>query len=138
MQTNWRRQASRRPTAVDGARTVTLQPASSTAQQIARYLLIGALVVLGAWMLRHFLPALCWAVVLAIATSKLYERWLSRFTGRQRHLWAALTFTTFVGVVLIVPLAYGGFVGAREALVLVRSLTDASGAPPELPRWVLT
>ena len=109
---------------------------SSTSQKIARYLLIGALVLLGAWMLQHFLPALCWAVVLAIGTSKLYDRWLRYFGGRHRHIWAALTFTTIVGLVLIVPLVYGGIIAVREAISLARALLDSSKGPPELPQWL--
>ena len=108
----------------------------TVAQKVARYALIGALVVLGAWMLQHFLPALCWAVVLAIGTSKLYDKWLPRFRGRHRDLWAALTFTTLVGVILIGPLAYGGIAAVREALSLLHHLRD-SQAPPELPPWLL-
>jgi len=45
---------------------------ASASQKIARYALICSLMLLGAWMLQHFLPALCWAGVLAIGTSKLY------------------------------------------------------------------
>src|ERR1700736_6675483 len=82
-------------------------PDVSFGQRIARYALIGLLVLMGAWMLQHFLPALCWAVVLAIGTSSLYDRWLARFQGKGRHIWAALTFTSFVGIVLIAPLVYG-------------------------------
>jgi predicted PurR-regulated permease PerM len=107
----------------------------SVSQKIARYLLIGALMLLGAWMLQHFLPALCWAVVLAIGTSKLYDRWLGYFGGRHRHIWAALTFTLIVGLVLIVPLVYGGIVAVREAISLARALLDSKG-PPELPQWL--
>ena len=105
------------------------------AQSIGRYLLIGSLVLLGGWMLRHFLPALCWAVVLAIATASLYDRWLARFHGTRRHLWAALTFTTMVGIVLIVPLVYGGVVAAREAISLARgkSISIASTVGAALP-----
>ena len=51
-------------------------PTTSVPQRIARYALIAFLVLLGLWMLRRFIPALCWAVVLAIATSSLYDRWL--------------------------------------------------------------
>jgi len=105
-------------------------------QKIARYLLIGALLLLGAWMLQHFLPALCWAIVLAIGTSKLYDRWLASFRGRHRHIWAALTFTTLVGLVLIVPLIYGGIVAVREAIALARTLLDSSKGAPELPQWL--
>jgi predicted PurR-regulated permease PerM len=107
----------------------------SASQKIARYLLIGALMLLGAWMLQHFLPALCWAVVLAIGTSKLYDRWLGYFRGRHRDVWAALTFTTLVGLVLIAPLVYGGIVAVKEAISLIRALLDSKG-PPELPQWL--
>lgn len=111
---------------------------ASVAQKIARYVLIGALISVGAWMLRHFIPALCWAVVLGIATSKLYDKWLAQFRGRRRHEWAALTFTCLVGLVLIVPLAYGAFLAVREALSLLHSWAEAGrNGPPELPQWLM-
>jgi len=109
---------------------------ASVSQKIARYALICALMLLGAWMLQHFLPALCLAGVLAIGTSKLYDRWLTYFPGRHRDVWAALTFTTIVGLVLIVPLVYGGIIAVREAISLVRTLLDSSKGPPELPQWL--
>jgi predicted PurR-regulated permease PerM len=105
-------------------------------QKIARYALIIALMLLGGWMLQHFLPALCWAVVLAIGTSKLYDRWLRNFGGKHRDIWAALTFTLIVGLVLIVPLIYGGIIAVREAISLARTLLDSSKGPPGLPDWV--
>jgi predicted PurR-regulated permease PerM len=111
-------------------------PDLSVAQKIARYLLIGALVLLGAWMLQHFLPALCWAVVLAIGTSKLYDRWLARFRGRHRDIWAALTFTILVGLILIGPLVYGGIIAVREAFALLHHLRDSKELPV-LPQWLL-
>ncbi len=87
-------------------------------------------------MLQHFLPALCWAVVLAIATSKWYDRWLATFRGRHRHIWAALTFTTLVGLILIVPMVYGGIIAVREAITLAHAMLDSSKGPPELPQWL--
>ena len=105
-------------------------------QKIARYALIIALMLLGGWMLQHFLPALCWAVVLAIGTSKLYDRWLHNFSGKHRDVWAALTFTLIVGLVLIVPLVYGGIIAVREAITFARTLLDPSKGPPGLPDWV--
>jgi predicted PurR-regulated permease PerM len=107
------------------------------AQKTARYVLIGALLLVGGWMLRRFMPALCWAVVLAIATSSLYERWLAKFHGKRRHVWAALTFTVIVGTVLLVPLIYGGFVAGREAIAVVREFAaSAANGPPPLPSWM--
>ncbi|MEA3151139.1 MAG: hypothetical protein QOD56_2078, partial [Gammaproteobacteria bacterium] len=60
------------------------------------------------------------------------------FHGKRRHIWAALTFTSFVGIVLIVPLVYGGIVAVREAISLAREFLESSkGGPPELPPWLL-
>ncbi len=109
---------------------------ASVYQKIARYGLISALILLGAWMLQHFLPALCWAGVLAVGTSKLYDRWLASFKGRHRHIWAALTFTALVGSILIVPMVYGGIIAAREAITLAHAMLDSSKGPPELPQWL--
>jgi predicted PurR-regulated permease PerM len=76
--------------------------------------------------------------VLAIGTSSLYDHWLARFSGKRRHIWAALTFTSIVGIVLIVPLIYGGVVAVREAISLARTFLDSKGGgPPELPQWLL-
>lgn len=66
----------------------------------------------------------------------MYDRWLAYFRGKHRHVWAALTFTTLVGLVLIVPLVYGGIIAVREAILLARTLLDSSKGPPELPQWL--
>src|SRR5258708_6159215 len=50
-------------------------------QRAALLVLTAALALLAIWVLRHFLPALAWAAVLAIATWPLYARllhWLPR------------------------------------------------------------
>lgn len=113
-------------------------PDESIAQKIARYALIGLLALLGAWMLQRFLSALCWAVVLAIGTSSVYDRWLARFRGKRRHVWAALTFTSIIGIVLVAPLVYGGIVAVREAISLTHHFVESSkGGLPELPPWLL-
>jgi predicted PurR-regulated permease PerM len=113
-------------------------PGASTPQKIARYVLIVVLLFAGAWMLRRFLPALAWAVVLAIATASLFERWSARFAGKGRNLWAALTFTLLIGIVLIAPLVYGGVIAVREAISLVRHYAEsAQGGPPPLPDWLM-
>jgi predicted PurR-regulated permease PerM len=113
-------------------------PGASTAQKTARYILIVVLVLVGAWMLRRFLPALAWAVVLAIATASLFNRWSARFPGKHRHLWAALSFTVLIGIVLIGPLVYGGVIAVREAISLLRHYAEsAQGGPPPLPDWLM-
>jgi len=112
-------------------------PSDSTAHKTARYALLGALLILGGWMLQRFLPALSWAVVLAVATTGLYDRWLRRFSGKHRDMWAALTFTAIVGLIVVLPLIYFGFVAVRETASLVHSFAEASQhGPPPLPPWV--
>jgi predicted PurR-regulated permease PerM len=113
-----------------------LTPDVSVSQKVARYGLILALMLLGGWMLQHFLAALCWAIVLAIGTSKLYDRWLRKFSGKHRDVWGALTFTTIVGLVLIAPLVYGGIIAVREAIALAKTLLDTSKGAPGLPDWL--
>ena len=109
----------------------------STAYKTARYVLVGALLLLGAWMLQRFLPALSWAVVLAVATASLYDRWLKRFGGRHRQVWAAVTFTAIVGAIVVVPLVYFGFIAVREFGALVRAFAETSHeGPPPLPLWI--
>jgi len=111
---------------------------ASGTQKVSRYVLVGCLFALGIWMLRRFVPALCWAAVLAIATSSLYDRWLSRFRGRHRHVWAAATFTSLIAIVLLVPLAYGAALAVGEAVSLVGAFIDsAHSGPPPLPEWIL-
>jgi len=109
----------------------------SPAQRAARYALIVSLAGLGVWMLWRFVPALCWAVVLAIATSTLYDRWMARFRGKHRRGWAAATFTALIGVVLIAPLIYAGALAVSEAISLVRSFFEATrNGAPEPPAWI--
>ena len=110
----------------------------SFAHKTARYILIGALLLLSAWMMRSFLPALCWAVVLAVASSSLYQRWLTRFRGTRREFWAALTFTLALALVVVIPLVYGGLVAVHEAAALIRTLTEtARNGGPVLPDWLM-
>jgi predicted PurR-regulated permease PerM len=112
-------------------------PAASGPQRAARYALILFLALMGAWMLRHFLPALTWAVILAIATWPLYTRWSLRFTSKRRELWSAITFTTIVGLVLVVPMIYGAVVALREAVTLIRAYLSSGPGSLSAPDWLI-
>ena len=108
-----------------------------TLQRAALLALTAALVLLAAWILRHFLPALAWAAVLAIATWPLYRRFLALLPGRQAaDVWAPLAFTLLVGVVFVLPLTLFGIEAGREAFVLVRwaRSIEENGLP--VPDWV--
>ena len=88
---------------------------SPRAQGAARVLLVLVLAALGLWILRAFLPALAWAVVLAIALGPLYDR-AERRLPRDRHniLLPALA-TLLVALVFLAPLAILAVQAAREA-----------------------
>ena len=110
-------------------------PEASVAQRIARYTLIGALMALGAWMLQHFLPG----AVLGRRCSRS-GRPRSTTAGYGASAASAGTsgppchFTSLVGIVLIVPLVYGGIVAVREAISLARSFLDSTTQRVRPPR----
>jgi len=109
---------------------------TSQGQRLALYILIAALVVLGAWTMRHFVDALAWAVILAIATWPWYEKWSKRIGKKPDHWLPAIAFTLLVALVLIVPLVSGAIVAAREGVGLLRHYAEAPDSPITLPSWL--
>jgi predicted PurR-regulated permease PerM len=109
-----------------------------TLQRAALLALTAALVLLAAWILRHFLPALAWAAVLAIATWPLYARFLALLPGPQAQaVWAPLAFTLVVGVVFVLPLTLFAIEAGREAFVLVRWARGIEQTGLPVPDWVM-
>src|SRR5258707_1135752 len=85
-------------TVPDAMSTLSGPPSS---RRLGQFALIAALVGIGVWIIWDFLPALAWAVVVAIAIWPLFER--SRL--RQWNRTAAAAAATFlIGLILIVPL----------------------------------
>ncbi len=106
-------------------------------QRAALLVLTAALMLLAIWILRHFLPALAWAAVLAIATWPLYARFLGLFPGAwQQAFWAPLLFTLLVGIVFVLPLTLFAIEVGREALVLVRWARTIEQTGLAVPDWV--
>src|SRR5215213_11578710 len=68
-----------------------------------RRLFAGVLTLLALWVVRDYLAALAWAVLIAVAAWPAYRRFEAAMPGR-RTLAPAL-FTLFAGLVLLVPLA---------------------------------
>ena len=109
-----------------------------TAQRAALLVLTAALALLALWILRHFLPALAWAGVLAIATWPLYARLLALFPGRWQHaVWAPLGFTLLVGIVFVLPLTLFAIEAGREAFVLMRWARGIEQTGLPVPDWVM-
>jgi len=90
-----------------------------------------ALLGLGVYTLWHFLSALVWAGIFAIALWPLYRRAIDRFgTGRHNILMPSV-FTLGVALIFIVPLTMVGIQMAHEARAAADWLRDAerSGLP---------
>ncbi|MEN0076377.1 MAG: AI-2E family transporter [Paracraurococcus sp.] len=102
---------------------------------LARAALVAGLVLFGLWTLHGFLPALVWAVILAIAAWPAFERAGRRWPG-QRRLALPILFTTALALLFLLPLALLAVQAGREAGGLLHWLQEAqrSGLPP--PDWL--
>jgi predicted PurR-regulated permease PerM len=104
-------------------------------QKIAWTALIVAIAAISVWMLRHFLPALAWAVVLAIATWPLRQMLMRRGFGKSA---AASALTLVLAVVLVLPLIWLGIQAAHESGAILEWINEVRqnglGTPPWLAR----
>jgi predicted PurR-regulated permease PerM len=118
----------------DGARPAL--PADAGSRQNVRIALALGLVVLAAWIAADFLPALAWAIVIAITTWPLYVRFAPLIPRPVRKLAGPAIFTIVVGIILLVPLmlALQQLAEASDAAVGWIGELQKGGAP--VPPWV--
>ena len=97
--------------------------------------LAAGLLLLGLWIARAFVPALLWALIIAIAIEPLYARAERRWPAHRPILLPAL-FTTAVALVVIVPVAIGLIraLGEWHDLAVWIAGVRANGLPP--PGWL--
>jgi predicted PurR-regulated permease PerM len=108
----------------------------SRAQTRSRVVLALALVLLGAWTLRGFLPALVWAVILAIALWPLYRRVERRWKPGGHNILLPALFTLGVALVFLVPLVVVVWQAGHEARALFHFLENARTSGIPVPDWV--
>jgi predicted PurR-regulated permease PerM len=101
-------------------------------QQLARIAFVLALCLTGLWMLSGLLPALLWAVVLAISTWAVRNRLAHRLGDTA----AAATLTAVIAVVLVLPLIVLAIQGVREAVSLVQWVRELRQEGLGTPAWV--
>ncbi len=113
-----------------------LDPTAARRTTIARVLLGSALCVFGLWLSWSFLPALIWAVIIAVAIDPLYLRAEQRWRGRRNQTILAAVITTVIALLVIVPMVIGIARAAREAYDVARWIAEAraNGIPP--PAWL--
>ncbi|MCW6510053.1 AI-2E family transporter [Lichenifustis flavocetrariae] len=105
-------------------------------QRNARISLVLLLVGLSLWTIHDFLPALVWAVVLAIAFWPFYQRSLRRFPPGKHNVVMPGLFTLGIGLVFGLPLIVVLIEGAREwhnVFAIYRHVTT-DGVP--VPDWI--
>jgi predicted PurR-regulated permease PerM len=109
-------------------------PADSASQlRLGRFALISALMALGIWIIWDFLPALAWAVVVAIALWPMFER--SQLHRRNHTAAAALT-TLLIGLVVIAPLIVLGVEIGHEGVGTVQWIRAAEREGIPAPEWL--
>jgi predicted PurR-regulated permease PerM len=106
---------------------------TSSLQLIGRFLFVAAAAVAALWMLRHFLPGLAWAAVLAIATWPLRERLLRNGMGPAA---AAFAMTLIVALVIIVPLIVVAIQVAREVDLVIEWVREFKETGLGTPDWI--
>lgn len=102
-------------------------------QEIAQSALVVAIAAISVWMLWRFLPALAWAVVLAIATWPLRQMLVHRGFGKTA---AASVLTLVLAVALVLPLIWLGFQAAHESGTILEWLNDVRQNGLGTPGWL--
>lgn len=109
---------------------------SSRIEFIAGLTLLTLLALGCLFVLRPFLTAILWALILSYSTWPIYTRVLAQVSGR--HQLAASLMTVLVAAILVVPLAFLGATLAEHvtSVVGVVRLLLEKGLP-EAPGWLL-
>lgn len=98
-------------------------------------LFIGGLTLASFWILRPFLPAFIWSVMIVVATWPLLRRLEARFGGRRGPAVAVMTVAMLLVFVVPLALAIGMIANhAGDAAAWVNGL--ASRPLPQPPAWV--
>src|SRR5258708_14525894 len=124
------RSQSKSPSGAAAASDSTAKSGPPSPRQLGQLALICALLALGTWIIWDFLPALAWAVVVAIAIWPLFER--GRLPQWNRTA-AAAGATLLIGLVVIVPLIVLGIEIGREAVATVQWIREAERAGVPAP-----
>ena len=82
------------------------------------------IIITTVFVVYRFIPSLLWAGILLMLTYPLYKQWLVMCC--KQDTWAALTFTTFVSVVIFLPLLWLISVLVQEAQVFLDFIIHAN------------
>ena len=98
--------------------------------------MVACLLAVALWIDRHFLAALVWAVILAIATSPLHDRIASSYPRLRKGVVLPSLFTTVFALIVLVPLALILVEAAREQAHVSQWIASARANGISTPIWV--
>jgi predicted PurR-regulated permease PerM len=119
-----------------GPRLRAVAARAQPSQRIATSIVDIALVLLGIWVLRGFMSALAWAVVLTLATWPLYEHFQALFSLERRRNVAPALFTLIIALVFIIPFGVAVVEIWREVRSVLHWVTDAEHDGLPVPAMV--
>jgi predicted PurR-regulated permease PerM len=111
-------------------------PVDAHSRQSVRTFFALALIALAAWIAADFLPALAWAIVIAITTWPLYLRLATLIPPPSRNHIAPALFTLIVGVVLLIPLMLALQQLAQASDAAMRWIGELQKGGLPVPPWV--
>jgi predicted PurR-regulated permease PerM len=109
---------------------------SPTAQRLAKICLVIGLLALALWIDRHLLPALVWALILAVATAPLHNRLVGRLARSPNDILLPALFTAAFALAVLIPLVLGVAEAARERADVLQWMASARSNGVPLPPWV--
>jgi predicted PurR-regulated permease PerM len=109
---------------------------AADAQRIAPLVLAVALLLLGLWILRPFVAALAWAVIVAIAAWPLLERLNRVLAGVGRRVLAPLAMTVLIGLIFLLPFAFLARELVRDMGGVLVHLAELRRSGVPVPDWL--
>lgn len=111
-------------------------PDNHRARATTRIALAIGLIVLALWVAWDFLAPLAWAVVIALTVWPAYRRYAARIAGGPSNVFAPLSFTILVGLVLFVPVGLAIHQAALEGQTLAQSFAHVRQNGIAAPEWL--
>jgi predicted PurR-regulated permease PerM len=95
-----------------------------------------ALILLSAWIVRGFVPAMLAACVIAIASWPLYQRFSMRLSRRVGKTATAIMFTIAITVLVLAPMVFALLALINEAQSVLVDIVAADGKGIAAPHWL--
>jgi predicted PurR-regulated permease PerM len=111
-------------------------PVHAEGKLVGRTVLAVLLTGLAMWVAWDFLPALAWAIVLALTTWPLYAPFAALFSDRRSGAIPPLLFTLVVGAVLLIPIILVLRQAGQDSHTIVSGINQLRDDGIPVPGWM--